>query len=261
MHTAGQNTKPLQVSIVIPVFNEAPVLEELHRRVVETCDRLGNSWEIVYVDDGSSDASGRILEKLRGETAASVRIVRLAGNHGQQAAVLAGFRHSEGDVVVQLDGDLQHPPEEIPKLLDALADAHMQLVTTTPIRRHDPPWRVTASALLRHVGGRLLGKGRRLNLSSFRAMRRNVIEKIQVAPDQRYLAVLMSRMNVPSVEIPVEHHPRSGGATKYSFFSLFKMGWILLASCLREELPAFPPTVARQKFTVVEIVPSCKSKN
>jgi len=220
------NTKP-EISIVVPVYNEESLVEELVSRLKSVCDGLNRSYEIVIVDDGSDDGSFEKLKCIK-ETDEALRLVRLTRNFGQQSAVLAGFRMSQGDIVVQLDSDLQNPPEEIPKLLTALTD-DIDLVTTVHKKRQDGLLRVIGSKFLRGFGQMLFGESVKLNLSSFRAMRRSVIGKIETCRDRsRYMAVLMSWMGLPSVEIEVEHHARKKGETKYSFLTLFKLSWDLV---------------------------------
>ena len=181
----------------------------------------------MIVDDGSDDGSFEKLKRIK-ETDEALRLIRLTRNFGQQSAVLAGFRMSQGDIVVQLDSDLQNPPEEIPKLLTALTD-DIDLVTTVHKKRQDGLLRVIGSKFLRGFGQMLFGESVKLNLSSFRAMRRSVIGKIETCRDRsRYMAVLMSWMGLPSVEIEVEHHARKKGETKYSFLTLFKLSWDLV---------------------------------
>ena len=216
-----------EISIVVPVYNEESLIEELYSRLKSVCDGLNRSYEILIVDDGSDDGSFEKLKRIK-ETDKALRLVRLTRNFGQQSAVLAGFRMSRGDIVIQLDSDLQNPPEEIPKLLTALTD-DIDLVTTVNKKRQDGLLRVTGSNFLRGFGQMLFGKSVKLNLSSFRAMRRSVIDKIETCRDRsRYMAVLMSWMGLPSVEIEVEHHPRKKGTTKYSFLTLFKLSWDLV---------------------------------
>ena len=220
------NTKP-EISIIVPVYNEESLVEELVSRLKSVCDGLNRSYEIVIVDDGSDDGSFEKLKRIK-ETDEALRLIRLTRNFGQQSAVLAGFRMSQGDIVVQLDSDLQNPPEEIPKLLTALTD-DIDLVTTVHKKRQDGLLRVIGSKFLRGFGQMLFGESVKLNLSSFRAMRRSVIDKIETCRDRsRYMAVLMSWMGLPSVEIEVEHHARKKGETKYSFLTLFKLSWDLV---------------------------------
>jgi undecaprenyl-phosphate 4-deoxy-4-formamido-L-arabinose transferase len=219
--------KKPEISIVVPVYNEESLVEELVSRLKSVCDGLSRSYEIVIVDDGSDDGSFEKLKRIK-ETDEALRLVRLTRNFGQQSAVLAGFRMSQGDIVVQLDSDLQNPPEEIPKLLTALTD-DIDLVTTVHKKRQDGLLRVIGSKFLRGFGQMLFGESVKLNLSSFRVMRRSVIDKIETCRDRsRYMAVLMSWMGLPSVEIEVEHHARKKGETKYSFLTLFKLSWDLV---------------------------------
>jgi undecaprenyl-phosphate 4-deoxy-4-formamido-L-arabinose transferase len=213
-----------EISIVVPIYNEEPLIDELYSRLKCVGDGLNHSYEILIVDDGSYDGSFEKLKHIR-ETEKTFRLVRLTRNFGQQAAVLAGFRLSRGEVVVQLDSDLQNPPEEIPKLLAALTE-DIDLVTTIHKNRQDGFLRIIGSKLLCCFGQILFGKGVKLNLSSFRVIRRSVIEKIEACRDRsRYMAVLMSWMGLPSVEIEVEHHARKKGKTKYSFLTLLKLSW------------------------------------
>lgn len=219
---------PVELSIVIPVFNEGPVLKELYKRLKLVCDNLGKSYELLFVDDGSRDDSFDLLKELKSQDC-KIRVIRFTRNFGQQAAVLAGFRYSRGRVVVQIDADLQHPPEEIPKLLDAMGENCDLVLTRHKQRRHEF-WRVAGSNFLRWFGQKILGESFQLNLSSFRALRRSVIEKIDACSDRsRYLAILVSWMAVPSVEIEVEHHERPRGKTKYGIFTLVKLAWDFIA--------------------------------
>ncbi len=219
--------KKPEISIIVPLYNEEALVEELCSRLKTVCDSLGRSYEILMVDDGSEDRTFEKLRDIRGSDP-TLRLIRFTRNFGQQAAVLAGFRMSHGEIIVQLDSDLQNPPEEIPKLLAAMTD-DIDLVTTINKKRRDGLLRVLGSRFLLGFGKMLFGKGVKLNLSSFRVMRRSVIEKINICPDRsRYMAVLMSWMGLPSIEVEVEHHARKKGATKYSFWTLLKLSWDLV---------------------------------
>ena len=219
--------KQLDISIVVPVFNEVDLIEELLSRVKKVCEGLRRTYEIVIVDDGSTDGSYEKLKKIQANDN-SLRIVKFTRNFGQQAAVLAGFRISKGDIIVQLDSDLQNPPEEIPKLLSAMSE-NIDLVTTTHRKRLDSALRVMGSRCLLKIGQMLFGDAVKLNLSSFRALRRSVVKKIEVCKDRsRYMAVLMSWMGLPTAEIEVEHHERKKGNTKYSILNLLILSWDLV---------------------------------
>jgi undecaprenyl-phosphate 4-deoxy-4-formamido-L-arabinose transferase len=219
--------KRVEISLVIPVFNEAAILPELVSRLNTVCAGLGKSYEIIFVDDGSDDNSFAALQNLKQQDP-NLRLLKFTRNFGQQAAVLAGFRLCRGEIVVQLDSDLQHPPEEIPKILEAFTE-EVDLVTTIPKQRRDGILRTLGSRYLHGFGQLLFGHAFKLNLSSFRAMRRSVIEKVEACRDRsRYMAVLMSWMSVPSVEIQVEHHIRQKGRTKYSILNLIQLTWDLI---------------------------------
>lgn len=222
----GKNN-PVEISLVIPVFNEAAILPELVSRLHTVCTNLGKPYEIIFVDDGSDDGSFETLQELK-QSNINLRLLKLTRNFGQQAAVLAGFRLSLGDIVVQLDSDLQHPPEEIPKLLEAFSE-EVDLVTTIPKQRRDDLLRTLGSRYLHRFGQLLFGQAFKLNLSSFRAMRRSVIEKVDACRDRsRYMAVLMSWMGVPTAEIQVQHNMRQKGQTKYSLLNLIQLTWDLI---------------------------------
>jgi undecaprenyl-phosphate 4-deoxy-4-formamido-L-arabinose transferase len=158
----------------------------------------------------------------------NIRVVKFTRNFGQQAAVLAGFRESRGNIVVQIDSDLQNPPEEIKRLLGAFTD-EVDLVVTIPRKRRDSSLRVLGSKVLYSLAQALFGNRFKLNLSSFRAMRRSVIEKIDQCQDRsRYMAVLMSWMAVPTVHVEVDHQLRKIGQTKYGVLPLLRLTWDLI---------------------------------
>ena len=217
----------LQVSVVIPVFNEELVLHEFYPRLKKEAESWGKSYELLFVDDGSTDNSFELICKWK-KIDSNIRVIKFTRNFGQQAAVLAGFRESRGNIVVQIDSDLQNPPEEIKRLLGAFTD-EVDLVVTIPRKRRDSSLRVLGSKVLHFLAQALFGNRFKLNLSSFRAMRRSVIEKIDQCQDRsRYMAVLMSWMAVPTVDVEVDHHLRKMGQTKYGVLPLLRLTWDLI---------------------------------
>ena len=217
----------LQVSVVIPVFNEELVLHEFYPRLKKEAENWGKSYELLFVDDGSTDNSFELICKWK-KIDSNIRVIKFTRNFGQQAAVLAGFRQSRGDIVVQIDSDLQNPPEEIKRLLGAFTD-EVDLVVTVPRKRRDSSLRILGSKVLHSLAQALFGNRFKLNLSSFRAMRRSVIEKIDQCQDRsRYMAVLMSWMAVPTVHVEVDHHLRKTGQTKYGILPLLRLTWDLI---------------------------------
>jgi len=217
----------LQVSVVIPVFNEELVLHEFYPRLKKEAENWDKSYELLFVDDGSTDNSFELICKWK-KIDSNIRVIKFTRNFGQQAAVLAGFRQSRGDIVVQIDSDLQNPPEEIKRLLGAFTD-EVDLVVTVPRKRRDSSLRILGSKVLHSLAQALFGSRFKLNLSSFRAMRRSVIEKIDQCQDRsRYMAVLMSWMAVPTVHVEVDHHLRKTGQTKYGILPLLRLTWALI---------------------------------
>ena len=217
----------LQVSVVIPVFNEELVLHEFYPRLKKEAESWGKSYELLFVDDGSTDNSFKLICKWK-KIDSNIRVVKFTRNFGQQAAVLAGFRESRGNIVVQIDSDLQNPPEEIKRLLGAFTD-EVDLVVTISRKRRDSSLRILGSKVLHSLAQALFGNRFKLNLSSFRAMRRSVIEKIDQCQDRsRYMAVLMSWMAVPTVHVEVDHQLRKIGQTKYGVLPLLRLTWDLI---------------------------------
>src|ERR1700722_801121 len=115
---------PPYLSVIIPVYNEQENLEALSERLLKVCHSLEKTFEIIFVNDGSRDKSTEILDQLYEKHPKEIRVIHFNGNFGQHMAVMAGFEHSHGEVVVTLDADLQNPPEEIPKLLAAIEAGH-----------------------------------------------------------------------------------------------------------------------------------------
>jgi len=126
------------ISVVIPVYNEAANLPDLWARVAAVMQPMGRRWEVVFIDDGSTDDSLKMLRGFALEAPGQVRVVELSRNFGQHSAILAGFKQSRGDIVVTLDADLQNPPEEIPRLIEAI-DAGNDVVGGWREERQDQP--------------------------------------------------------------------------------------------------------------------------
>src|SRR5687767_4188078 len=112
------------ISVVIPVHNEQEVLDELYTRLVASLDELAKSYEVIFVNDGSVDASSAILRKLHLLRPQQIRVIEFNGNFGQHMAIMAGFEQVRGEIIITMDADLQNPPEEIGKLVGAIEDGH-----------------------------------------------------------------------------------------------------------------------------------------
>jgi glycosyltransferase involved in cell wall biosynthesis len=205
----------MQLSIVVPLFNEASTIDELHRRLVSVLFLIGHRAEIIYVDDGSGDGTGEALEAIaaRHEQA---RVIRLARNYGQTAALAAGFDAATGDVIVAMDGDLQHAPEEIPKLLAKLAEGY-DIVSGWRAQRVDNLWtRRLPSRIANWLMAKLSGVSLHDFGTTFKAYRAPVIKQIRLYGDlHRFIPALASWGGARIAEVPIANIPRPQNQSHY----------------------------------------------
>lgn len=215
-------TRPA-LSVVVPLYNEsecvAPLVDAVRHALAEE-----REWELVLVDDGSSDDTARIATRIAAGDE-RVRLIRLARNYGQTQAMQAGFDHARGDVVVSMDGDLQNDPGDIPRLLEKL-DAGYDLVTGYRVRRQD---KFVTRKVPSYVANRLIawltGVRVRDNGCSLKAYRRSMLEQLHLYSDMhRFIPALAAATAQASiVEIPVRHHPRTLGTSKYGLSRILKI--------------------------------------
>lgn len=202
------------LSIVVPLFNEEANVRPLARAVRESLEE--EDWELLLVDDGSSDDTANVAEEVsrRDER---VRVVRLARNYGQTAAMQAGFDRARGDVVVSMDGDLQNDPADIPRLLKKMEDGY-DLVTGYRVDRKDrlltrkiPSW--AGNWLIAQITGVEI----RDNGCSLKAYRKSLLDELHLYSElHRYIpAVAAGTAAAKIAEVPVSHHPRRRGESKY----------------------------------------------
>jgi dolichol-phosphate mannosyltransferase len=202
------------ISVVIPVRDEEHSVEPLLEELAGTLDDLGDEWEAVVVDDGSTDGTFAALTRLHAERA-NVRIVRLRRNFGKAAALQAGFRQAEGDVIVTMDGDGQDDPTEIPRLLAKL-DEGFDLVSGWKTKRRDPLSRRLPSKLFNAVTGRLSGLRLHDMNCGFKAYRAEVVRGLRIYGElHRYIPALAHYRGFRVAELPVNHRPREHGRSRY----------------------------------------------
>jgi undecaprenyl-phosphate 4-deoxy-4-formamido-L-arabinose transferase len=224
--TPAETPRP-DVSVVIPVFNEAATLADLHQRLARTLKDLGRPTEIIFVDDGSTDGSADVLRALHAQDP-SVRVVRFNRNYGQHAAVFAGMERARGDVIVTLDADLQNPPEEIPALLRRL-DEGVDIVGGARVHRHDPLPRRLASRLVNRATSAIVGVRMTDYGCMLRAYRRSVVEQIVACQEiSRFIPALANTFGSAVAEVPVEHAPRRDGRSKYGLLRLLRLNMDLM---------------------------------
>src|SRR5262245_37542519 len=204
-----------RLSIVVPLFNEVSTLEELHRRLSSVLFLLGLESEIIYVDDGSSDGTADALQVMEARYE-HVRLIRLARNYGQTAALAAGFDAARGDTIVAMDGDLQHAPEEIPKLLAKLAEGY-DIVSGWREQRVDNLWtRRLPSKIANWLMAKLSGVELHDFGTTFKAYRAHVIKRIQLYGDlHRFIPALASWGGARIAEVPIANIPRPQNQSHY----------------------------------------------
>jgi glycosyltransferase involved in cell wall biosynthesis len=205
----------VDLSIVVPLYNEEDNLEALHAELVETVDPLDLEWEAVYVDDGSSDSTYEILGKLAAEDKRIVG-VRFRKNFGQTAAMSAGFDYSMGKVVVTMDGDLQNDPRDIAKLLAKLNEGY-DIAAGWRFDRQDA---YLSRKLPSRIANGLISLITKVKLHDYgctlKAFRRNVVSNIKLYGEMhRFIPAIASWMGVDIAEVPVNHRPRRAGKSKY----------------------------------------------
>ena len=222
--------QPPELSIIIPVYNEQDVLPLLFERLYPVLDKLGRSYEVVLVDDGSRDRSPGLLRKQYHERPDVTRIVLLRANAGQHAALTAGFEHSQGKTVITLDADLQNPPEEIPKLLVEIDKGHDYVGSIRNMRR-DSRWRHWASRAMNWLREKITSIRMTDQGCMFRAYDREIIQAILNSREsQTFIPALAYTFAGNPVEVVVEHEERAAGESKYSLFKLIHLNFDLMTS-------------------------------
>ena len=204
------------VSVIIPVLNEAENLAEIARQTCDAFLQTERKFEVIFVDDGSTDQSAEILRSLVDEEP-SIRVERLARNYGQTAAISAGIDSASGDYVVTLDGDLQNDPADAAKMLEHL-DAGADIVFGWRRNRHDGWARKQASKIANWLVRSTTGVRANDLGCTLKAMTRRAADQMELCGDMhRFIPVLANQLGLVSCEIEVNHRPRTRGETKYGF--------------------------------------------
>jgi undecaprenyl-phosphate 4-deoxy-4-formamido-L-arabinose transferase len=217
-----------QVSVVIPVYNEEAGLAELFRRLYPALDALKRSYEIIFINDGSSDRSAALLREQFERRPDVTRVILLNGNFGQHMAIMAGFGKARGETIITLDADLQNPPEEIGKLLQKIDVGH-DYVGTIRVMRQDSAWRKVASRMMNRVRERFTKVKMTDQGCMLRAYSRNIIRAVNDCSEvNTYIPALAYTFARNPVEIEVAHAERAAGESKYSLYSLIRLNFDLI---------------------------------
>ena len=219
----SESNSSIELSVIVPVFNEKDNLIPLCERLVKVLQDLGKRYEIIFVDDGSVDGSFSILKDIHSKDK-NIRVLQFTRNFGQHPAIMAGFNIAHGDIIVTIDADLQNPPEEIPKLIQKLNEGYEVVFGIFPQRKH---------SLFRRAGSKftkwVLSKVTPVdttNLSGFRALKSYAAQQLkQLNEKSKFLDGLLCWMGYKIGTVEVKHNKRYSGKTKYSLFKLVKL-WV-----------------------------------
>jgi len=213
----------VDISLVIPVYNEEENLEPLYRKIKEVMEPLEKEYEVIFVDDGSQDQSPQILDSLAREDP-RVKVIHFRRNFGQTAALAAGFDLAQGEVVITMDADLQNDPADIPRLL-AKMDEGYDVVSGWRRDRKDPyVSRILPSTMANWLISKVTGVELHDYGCTLKAYSREVVKGLNLYGElHRFLPALASWMGVKIAEIPVNHHPRRFGKSKYGLTRTFRV--------------------------------------
>jgi len=218
------------LSVVIPVYNEEAVLPSLFARLYPALDALGESYEVIFVNDGSTDRSAALLREQFQKRPDATRVILFSGNYGQHMAIVAGFERCRGDRVVTLDADLQNPPEEIARLL-AKMDEGYDYVGGVRRERRDTVFRRGASRLMNALRERIT----RIRMTDqgcmLRAYSRDIVAAINSCREvNTFIPALAYTFAQRPTEIEVAHEERAAGESKYSLYKLVQLNFDLVTS-------------------------------
>ncbi len=206
----------MDISLIIPIFNEEENIPLLYQEIREVMDATEYSYEIIFVDDGSSDTSVHVLEAISQEEGSNVVVVALRRNFGQTAAMSAGFDHAQGDITITMDGDLQNDPHDIPAMVAKLNDGY-DVVTGWRFDRKDPFLsRKLPSMMANKLISWVTGVGLHDYGCTLKAFRREVTENIHLYGEMhRFIPAIASGMGISFTEVKVNHRARRFGTSKY----------------------------------------------
>ncbi len=214
------------ISVVVPVYNEEDNLKLLHEKISEVLKNIGREFEIIYVDDSSTDNSFEILKNLKDD---NTKIVKFRRNFGQTAAMQAGIDSSQGDIIITLDADLQNDPADIPKLIEKYEQGY-DLVSGWRKKRQDNVIRTFPSKIANFLISKTTATGLHDTGCTLKAYNGEVLRSINLFADHhRFIPAIFAQYSNKITELEVEHHPRMYGKSKYNIFRVFRVIVDLLA--------------------------------
>ena len=211
------------ISIIVPVFNEAGVIEQIHARIAAVVDTLPHNVEIYYVDDGSSDATDAALQALAAQDA-RIHPLTLSRNFGHQAALTAGLDHAAGDVIISMDGDGQHPPEMLPQMVDLIQQGY-DIVQAQRIEEDQAlSFKKVTSEVFYWLINRISGTPVQPGAADFRALSRQALDALKSMPEyHRFLRGMIGWIGYKTIILPFHEPKRVAGKSKYSLGKMLRL--------------------------------------
>jgi glycosyltransferase involved in cell wall biosynthesis len=218
----------IDCSIVVPLYNESSVMQELYDRLTKTLVSTGLSYELIFIDDGSRDNTLAILKGIAAKDS-KVSVIELRRNFGQTPALAAGFDAARGKVIVSMDGDLQHLPEEIPMFLEKLKEGFDVVSGWRKIRVDNLVMRKIPSLAANWIASKISGVDIHDFGTTFKAYRREIIENLHLYGEMhRFIHALLSQSGVKIVEVPISNIPRPSGSSNYGISRTFRVAFDLI---------------------------------
>lgn len=217
------------ISIVIPVHNEAEVLESLYKRLLPVMDNLGKPFEIIFTNDGSKDNTEEILNTLRNRRPEEIRVIHFNGNYGQHMAIMAGFERVRGEIIVSMDADLQNPPEDIPKLIAKIEEGH-DVVSGYRMNRQDSRWRLFLSKWHNVIRAKITPRIQMKDEGCMlRAYTRRIVDLMVASGEaSTFIPALALTFSANPAEVGVSHESRQEGISSYNLYRLIRYNFDLI---------------------------------
>jgi undecaprenyl-phosphate 4-deoxy-4-formamido-L-arabinose transferase len=229
----------IDVSVVIPVYNEEASLDILFGRLLPVLEGLGKTYEVILTNDGSKDRSSELLEAWHRKHPQHIKVVEFNRNYGQHMAIMAGFEQAQGAVIVTMDADLQNYPEDIPLVLEKIDQGH-DVVGGVRQNRQDKAWRIYFSRLHNILREKLTKIKMEDEGCMLRAYRRDVVQHMVASQEHStFIPALAVSFAENPTDIPVRHAAREAGESNYNFYKLVRYNFDLFANFSRAPLEAF----------------------
>jgi glycosyltransferase involved in cell wall biosynthesis len=229
---SNRDFRKVEISVVVPVYNEEENLPILIPQLFGVLERLGKPFEVIFVDDGSKDKSREVIKKYAGKHP-QIRMIGFKENCGETAAGAAGIKEAKGDIMITIDADLQNDPEDIPRMLEYLKEYDM--VTGWRQKREDSLVKRITSRIANHIRNWLSGEMIKDSGCTFRAYKRECLQNLKLFKGMhRFMPTLVKMEGFKVIEIPIAHHPRRFGVSKYTtwnrmwraFIDLLAVRWM-----------------------------------